>query len=294
MSFTRCHGALGAKIAATVILLLVCATPTVAFAIQSLTVEFIDVGAGDSIYIETPSGADILIDGGVVAQGPSVVAQLQALEPGMTLEYVINTHPDADHAGGLQEVFRRMVVKKFYYPKDAPYTTTTAKILLSLVKAEPNCIVYDAKPGMLIKSGGARFLFVHSATNYDTTNKDSVMTYLYYGTLQVLFTGDAERGAEAAARRYNVDILQVPHHGSRYSSSASFIRRFDPERIIISTDGTSYGHPHLETLRRYHDYSSSILCYRTDKLGNIKFASNGTRWWFRTSDVGKRVGSYLY
>lgn len=55
MSFTKCHGTLGVKMAATVILLLVCATPTVAFAIQSLTVEFIDVGAGDCIYIETPS-----------------------------------------------------------------------------------------------------------------------------------------------------------------------------------------------------------------------------------------------
>ena len=69
------------------------------------------------------------------------------------------------------------------------------------------------------------------------------MTYIDYGNLEVLLTGDAENGTEAAAKKYNVDVLQMPHHGSAGSSSSAFIKRFDPEKVIISTDGKKYGHP---------------------------------------------------
>ena len=249
---------------------------------QNLKIEFINVGAGDAIYIEMPNGDDILIDSGTSSNGKKVVNKLLNEEKNMTLEYVISTHPDADHAGGLQEVFKKMKVKKFYYPKDAPYTTKTAKSVISLAKKESGCKIYNAKPNTTIKGGGATLKFIHSTKDYNTDNKDSVMTYIDYGNLEVLLTGDAEGGAEAAAQKYNCDIVQVPHHGSGGSSSTSFIKRFDPEKIVISTDGKKYGHPSASALNRYKAYDRNIDVYRTDRNGNIRIYANGSKWWFKT------------
>lgn len=249
---------------------------------QNMQITFIDVGAGDAIYIETPSGDDILIDAGVASNGTKVVNYLKSQEKNMDLEYVISTHPDADHSGGLKYVFQKMKVKKFYYPKDIPYTTATAKGIINLAKKESGCKIYNAKTGTKIKSGGATLELVHSSKDYSTDNEDSVMTYIDYGNLEVLLTGDAEKGAESAAKKYNVDILQVPHHGSKNSSSSSFIKRYDPEKIVISTDGKKYGHPASATLKRYANYDNNIDVYRTDRNGNISIYANGSKWWFKT------------
>lgn len=250
---------------------------------QDMTIEFINVGAGDAIYIETPSGDDILIDGGTAGNGKKIVNYLKSQEKSMDLEYVISTHPDADHVGGLRYIFQNMKVKKFYYPKDAAYSTKTAKEVINLAKKESGCKIYDAKSGTKLSSGGAKFEFVHSKKNYSSDNEDSVMTYIDYGNLEVLLTGDAEKGAESAAKKYNVDILQMPHHGSAGSSSSSFIKRFDPEKIIISTDGKKYGHPSENALKRYISYDKNIDVYRTDRNGNVKIYANGSKWWIKTN-----------
>ena len=259
---------------------------------QDMKIEFINVGAGDAIYIETPSGTDILIDAGTGDNGKKVVDQLKKQEKNMDLEYVISTHPDADHVGGLEYVFKNMKVEKFYYPKDIAYNTKTAKKVLDLAKKEKGCKIYDAKSGTKIKSGGAILEFVHSKTNYKTDNEDSVMTYIDYGNLEVLLTGDAEKGAEAAGKKYNVDILQAPHHGSKGSSNTSFIKKYNPEKIIISTDGKKYGHPHKDALNRYKSFDKNIDVYRTDRNGNIKVYANGKKWWVKTDkSSSQKIGS---
>lgn len=249
---------------------------------QDMTIEFINVGAGDAIYMETPSGDDILIDAGTAGNGKKIVDYLKKQEKNMDLEYVISTHPDADHVGGLKYIFQNMKVKKFYYPKDASYSTKTAKEVISLAKKESGCKIYNAKSGTKLSSGGAKLEFVHSSKNYSSDNQDSVMTYVDYGNLEILLTGDAENGAESAAKKYNVDILQMPHHGSAGSSSSSFIKRFDPEKIIISTDGKKYGHPSAAALKRYINYDKNIDVYRTDRNGNVKIYANGSKWWIKT------------
>lgn len=269
--------------------------PTEVFAAskkQNMKIEFINVGAGDAIYIEAPDGTDILIDAGSSGKGKKVVSELLKQEKNMDLEYVISTHPDADHACGLQEVFKKMKVKKFYYPKDIPYTTKTAKSVLNLAKKEKGCKIYDAKSGTKLKIGGATFEFIQSSKDYKTDNEDSVMTYINYGNLKVLLTGDVEKGAEKAAKKYNVDVLQVPHHGSKYSSSDEFIKKYDPEKIVISTDGKSYGHPTKEMFKRYAKYDKNIDVYRTDKIGNIVLNANGKKWWFDKDDKPVKVTKY--
>lgn len=258
---------------------------------QNMQIEFINVGAGDAIYIETPSGDDILIDSGTAGNGSKVVNYLKSHEKSMDLEYVISTHPDADHVGGLQEVFKSLKVKRFYYPKDVAYSTQTAKNVINLAKKESGCKIYDAKNGIKIKSSGANLEFVHSSKNYSSDNQDSVMTYIDYGNLEVLLTGDAEKGAEAAAKKYNCDIVQVPHHGSSGSSSSNFINKFDPEKIVISTDGKKYGHPNKATLDRYAKYDKNIDVYRTDRNGNISIYANGSKWWISTNkNSSEKIG----
>lgn len=266
--------------------------PVPATAKQTMKVEFIDVGAGDAIYIETPDGTDMLIDAGTTSNGKKVVNHLLKQEKGMDLEYVISTHPDADHVGGLQEVFKRMKVKKFYYPTDVAYSTQTAKNVISLANKEYGCKKYSAKLGTKISSGGAIIQFVHSSTNYSTDNQDSIMTYIDYGNLEMLLTGDAEKGAESAGKKYNCDIVQVPHHGSSGSSSTSFIKRYDPEKIIISTDGHKYGHPNKVALDRYKAYDKNIDVYRTDRNGNVSVYASGSKWWISTNkNSSQKIGS---
>ncbi|MEG0857849.1 MAG: MBL fold metallo-hydrolase [Terrisporobacter sp.] len=250
---------------------------------QNMLIEFIDVGAGDAIYIESPNGDDILIDAGTGDNGRKIVDYLKKQEKNMDLEYVISTHPDADHVGGLKYIFQNMKVKKFYYPKDVSYSTATAKEVINLAKKESGCKMYDAKSGTKLSTSGATLEFVHSKTNYTGDNEDSIMTYVDYGNLEVLLTGDAEKGAEAAGKKYNVDILQAPHHGSSGSSSSSFIKKYDPENIVISTDGKKYGHPSAGALNRYINYDENINVYRTDRNGNIKIYANGSKWWVENS-----------
>lgn len=247
----------------------------------NLEVTFFDVGAGDCNYIKLPNGKDVLIDGGTPSKGYDVVGQLIRQKTNNTVDYVISTHPDYDHFGGLQNVFKRFNVKNFYYPKDVKYDDTqTSRYVMSLAKKEKGCKIMDATPGAKIAGGKASIEFVQSSKDYSGSNEDSVMCYVDYGNFEMLLTGDAERGAEALAKGYNVDVVQAPHHGSQYSSSMEFIEKFDPEYVVISTDGKKYGHPHKATLQRYKDYDSKIKIFRTDQKGNIKIRANSNNWRF--------------
>ena len=257
---------------------------------QKMEITMIDVGAGDSFYIEMPNGDDILIDGGLYSNGTKIVEMLNKREKNMTLEAVISTHPDADHVAGLSKIFKKMKVKNFYYPSDISYSKTeTAKEVMSLAKKESGCKLVKAKPGTKIKGGdGAYLKFFQNDIDYETTNEDSLMCYIKYNKLDILLTGDAENGSEyKGLEKVNMDIVQAPHHGSSGSSSSSFIKKFDPEHVLISTDGEKYGHPHDATLKRYKKYDSKIKVYRTDKLGNVTIKSNGKTWSF--SDKGETI-----
>ena len=257
---------------------------------QKMEITMIDVGAGDSFYIEMPNGDDILIDGGLYSNGTKIVEMLNKREKNMTLEAVISTHPDADHISGLSRIFKKMKVKKFYYPSDVSYSKTeTAKEVMKLAKKESGCKIVKAKPGTKIKGGNGAYLeFFQNDIDYDTTNEDSLMCYIKYNKLDVLLCGDVEGDSEyKGLEKINMDVVQAPHHGSKGSSSTSFIKKFDPEHVLFSTDGSKYGHPHDATLKRYKNYDSKIKVYRTDKLGNVTLKSDGKTWTW--SDKGQTI-----
>ena len=246
------------------------------FITQNMEVHFINVGQGDSTYIELGDGTDILIDGGESKYGNTVVNYLKNLEKDIDLEYVIATHPDSDHVGGLQEVFKQLDVKNFYYPTDAPHNTQTWNNVLNLAKAE-GCKVLDAKSGTTLNIGGAVLKFVHPEIDYKDNNEDSVVTLLDYNNTEVLLTGDAESTTENDMVNQNlvgdVDVLKVGHHGSNSSTTQAFLDKVKPEHSVISVGENSYGHPTSTILNRLVNSGSKV--WRTDKNGNIVLNSNG-------------------
>ncbi len=243
---------------------------------QYLEVHHINVGQGESIYIEFPDGSDALIDAGKSNYGNTVVNYLKSQEGNIDLDYLIATHPDADHIGGMQEVFKDLNVKNFIYPKDAPNDSKTWKNVLSLASAE-GCNILDGKSGTTFNLGGASMKFIQPEKDYSENNEDSIVTYLDYKDSEFLFPGDMESITEkdmvAQGIVPNVDFMSVPHHGSKTSSTPSFLKVANPEYAVVSVGKNSYGHPVPEVLQRYSDIGAKV--YRTDVDGNVVIKTNG-------------------
>lgn len=257
-----------------------------ATAASKMKVEWFNVGAGDSMFVKFPNGTTVLIDGGTVSRGYSVVSKLKKMHV-TTITYCISTHPDSDHAGGLEIVFEKLKVRNFYYPGDASYAgTETAARVVRLAKAERGCTLHHPSKDTRIKGGdGATLTFVQSNRNYSTDNEDSLASFINYGKLQILTCGDCEKGAEDAIEKHNCDIVQLPHHGSKYATNMTFIKRFDPEYVVVSTDGHKYGHPNKEVFRICKKYDKNIKVWRTDKKGDIVVTASKSSYKFASSGV---------
>ena len=244
---------------------------------QQLEVHHIDVGQGESIYIELPDGSDVLIDAGKSNYGSTVVNYLKEQEKNIDIEYLIATHPDADHVGGMQEVFKELNIKNFIYPTDAPHDTKTWQNVLSLADSE-GCTIKDSTPGTTFNIGGATMKFIQPSVDYSDNNDDSVVTYLEYKDVNFMFTGDIEADAEKDMVAKNlvpdVDFMSVPHHGSKGSSTEEFLAKAKPEYAIVSVGAdNSYGHPTADALNRYNAIGATV--YRTDQLGDIVIKTDG-------------------
>ncbi len=254
-------------------------------ATKSMRIEWFDVGSGDSIYIKLPNGKTVLVDGGATSKGTGVVKQLKKLKVS-TIDYCISTHRSADHIGGLQSIFKTLNVKRFYYPDDISYNTKVAKAVLKLAKKEKDCKIYNPDRGDKIKGGdGAVLEFVHSNKNYYSNKQDSLALYVNYGKLEVLFCGGNMKGSQEAIKKRNVDILQLPNHGSEHATTSKFLKRFDPEYVVVSTDGKKFGYPHAATFNCCKSYDKKIKVYRTDKKGDIVLTATKKSWKFTTSGV---------
>ena len=256
---------------------------------QKLKITWFDVGAGDSMYMRLPNGKNVLIDGGLSSKGASIVKKLKNQNVS-TIHYLLSTHPDADHVGGLQTVFEEMEVKNFYYPDDAEYDSATAERVMELAYDE-GCNLINPERGKKIKGGnGCVLKFVQSDANYSADNEDSLAMFIDYGPLEVLVCGDNEKGSQEVIEKHNVDVLQLPHHGSKYATSAAFIKRFDPEFVVVSTDGKRYGHPNKEVFQRLKAYDKNIKVFRTDKKGDITITATAKSWKFNKK--GTLVSKY--
>lgn len=244
-----------------------------------LTVAFLDVGQGDAIYIESPNGHQVLIDGG---KGRAVLRALGTVMSGRdrTIDVVLATHPDMDHIGGLPEVFERYLVGMSIEPgvrdDGADY-----QAFQSAIEQEGLTVIYARAGSSLDLGSGAylTFLFPEGDVENLEPNTGSIVARLTYGNTSFLFTGDSPESIE----RYLVKVygsglastvLKLGHHGSRSASSHEFLTAVAPETAIVSAGcDNQYGHPSTEVLDRLSDLH--IPMYSTCKNGSIVFTSDG-------------------
>lgn len=242
----------------------------------TLEVHYIDVGQGDATLIKCGSHA-MLIDGGNNNKGTTV--QLYLKKQGVeSLDYVIGTHPDADHIGGLDVIVYKYNCEKVIMP-DYEKDTKTYQELVDVIHDKNMKITYPVV-GEQYALGEAKFTIIAPNSNSygGNANDYSVAILLEYGKNCFLFTGDAEEASEAEMLTNGIDIsadvYKVAHHGSRSASTQEFLNAVHPKYAVISCgEGNSYGHPHAEVLNRLR--SMGVDVFRTDEQGSIIASSDG-------------------
>ncbi|NLG79988.1 MAG: MBL fold metallo-hydrolase [Firmicutes bacterium] len=243
-----------------------------------LAVHFIDVGQGDSILVQAPSGKTMLVDGGPVDASDRLIAYLKAQKVSR-IDVLVATHPHADHIGGLIEVLRTFVVG-LVVDSGKVHTTATYERFLTLID-QKNIRFRLGRAGDTIDLGpGLDVRILHPSEPLpENMNDCSVVIRLQYGKVGFLLTGDAETEAENAILRSGADVhatvLKVAHHGSRTSSSPWFLKAVKPVVAVIPVGaGNPYGHPHRITLLNLADYMDRV--YRADLDGDVVVTTDGT------------------
>jgi competence protein ComEC len=246
---------------------------------ENLRVAFIDVGQGDAIFIESPTGTQVLVDGG---KGRAVLRGLgDLMHPAdRSLDVVIATHPDLDHIGGLPEVFARYDIGMFFEP--GVMDDGSDYIVLKEAVAEEKLNSLFARAGKRLAIGGGaylEFLFPVGDVSAFEANTGSIITRVVYGKTSFMLTGDAPVSIEnylvgIYGARLDATVLKAGHHGSKTSTGDAFLGATTPEYAIISAGcDNTYGHPHKEVLERLARFKADILQTCTD--GTIVFESDG-------------------
>lgn len=241
----------------------------------NLNVFYLDVGQGDSELIELPDGKTMLIDAGTSESGKYIIDFIR--DRGIsTLDYVIATHPHADHIGSMASVLDTFDIGVVYMPNAAANTRTFEKMLDVIEKK--NIKTIEAKANVKIFKGDnlSAELLAPCGTNYKDLNDYSAVLKLNYGSTSFLFMGDAEELSENEIRgNVQCDVIKVGHHGSNTSSSPDFVNRTKAKYAVISAGkGNSYGLPKDKIIQRWKNAGAEIL--RTDEDGTITFTSDGS------------------
>jgi DNA internalization-related competence protein ComEC/Rec2 len=251
----------------------------------ALHVTALDIGQGDSILVVSPSGKTMLVDGGNSAKdGEEVILPYLRDHGYERLDWLVLTHPDADHVGGLPTVLRGIPVGTVLATGQTHTTQVYAEFLEEVQRArdQQGTAVVRASAGLEVPFDPDVRLEVlgpsPEAIEEDDLNNASIVLRLTYGEISVLLTGDAEgpeeewmieQGADLSAQ-----ILKVSHHGSRSGTTDAFLDRVGPEVALISCSADNqYGHPHEEVLQRLSLHGVDV--YRTDWHGTIEVTIDG-------------------
>lgn len=240
-----------------------------------LKVHYLDVGQGDSIFIELPNNETMLIDAAESYQSENIINYLKNLNY-QKIDYVIGTHPHTDHIGGLKDIINTFEIGKIYMPKVVS-TTNTYESLLMAIK-DKNLKINTAKAGTSIIDTDTLKINILAPNNsiYTELNNYSVVTKITYGTTKFLFMGDAEKLSENEIKEnVTADVIKIGHHGSNTSSSIDFIKKVNAKYGIISVGlNNKYNLPKEETITNWENSGTKI--YLTSTNGTIRASSDGT------------------
>ena len=240
-----------------------------------LKVHYLDVGQGDSIFIELPNNETMLIDAAESYQSENIINYLKNLNY-QKIDYVIGTHPHTDHIGGLKDIINTFEIGKIYMPKVVS-TTKTYESLLMAIK-DKNLKINTAKSGTSIIDTDALKINILAPNNstYTELNNYSVVTKITYGTTKFLFMGDAEKLSENEIKEnVSADVIKIGHHGSNTSSNIDFIKKVNAKYGIISVGlNNKYNLPKEETIKNWENSGTKI--YLTSINGTIRASSDGT------------------
>lgn len=243
---------------------------------SALEVHFLDVGQGDATLVICGDGA-MLIDAGNNSWGDDVCDYLE-YQGVSDLDYVIGTHPDADHIGGLDTVIESFDCEMVIMP-DYEKDTQTYEEVIHVMDEKGVELTYP-ETGTVYKLGEAVFTIVAPNGEYGSNANDySVGILVEHGENRFLFTGDAEEDAEQdmldSGIDLSADVFKTAHHGSNTANTEAFLEAVDPQYAVISCgEGNSYGHPHAETLNRLR--AMGVQVFRTDEEGTIVVSSDGS------------------
>lgn len=247
---------------------------------HKLEVSFLDVGQGDAIFIQTPSGKQILIDGGATNK---IMEELPKRMPyfDTTIDVIVATHPDADHVTGLIPVLKKFVVENVILSPSEGVTGIYDDVKKHI--DEERTEVHHGVAGDVVDFGDgvvARVLYPSRSyvAKKDDTNDASVSMIITYGDESFLLTGDLPSTREPSLMRVglprNITVYKAGHHGSKYSSGEPLLTYIRPEYAVVSAGKENkYGHPNPEAMERLQKYSREILS--TIDKGTITFVTDG-------------------
>jgi competence protein ComEC len=252
---------------------------------------FLDVGQGDSILVTAPSGERMLVDAGGIPRfrgmahsrldiGEDVVSPYLWRRGIRRLQVLALSHLDQDHAGGAPAMIGNFRPREIWLPVAAGPIYERIRQVAETYGARIHCL----------QQGSVRTLGVMRLTALAppsalpaawSDNNRSLVLELQYGERRALLTGDIERATEIALRFEGLlrpaEVLKVPHHGSKTSSSYPFLEVVRPAFAVISAGKDNlYRHPHPEVVERLQEFHATIL--RTDQFGAVILRTDGRRW----------------
>ena len=249
-------------------------TSTTAQASTNVTIKFIDVGQGEAILIALPEKT-MLIDAGPTGSASKIAQVLQELGRDK-IDYLVATHPDEDHIGGMADIISSTQIGTIYAPNKTNNTATYKKFLTAI--QNNNLQITLAEAGTVIDQTDdykLEILWPTKDANFPDTNDYSIIIKLTVGTKTFLFTGDAPTNAILNANPGHIDVLKLSHHGSRTGTNEQLVRELSPTYAVISYAlDNSYGHPMQSVLNALHKHSVEV--WGTGANGTITITCDGT------------------
>ncbi|MDQ6985365.1 MAG: MBL fold metallo-hydrolase [Candidatus Dojkabacteria bacterium] len=244
-----------------------------------LEIYFLDVGQGDSILIKTPNGSFGLIDTG---RESNILTALNEINLKIDkFEFVIITHPDADHYEGILELTEYYDIRKLFLNKTKKDGDLYLEVIRKLHLKDIKTFLLYSSTDFTLDSVDFDILWPISLEEtyiFDNINDSSTAILITFGNLSMYSAGDLSSQYELESisqlEIQDIDILKVGHHGSKASTSFEFLEKISPEICVVQVgEGNQYGHPNNEILINIQKIGATML--RTDSLGNIKISSNG-------------------